>query len=114
MKVPALAIVLAAAWTVGAGRAAAQAPDGQAVFHDECRTCHGVAGKPTLRAVKEYKGMPTFDVKFFSGRSLDSVVAVLNHGAGKDMKSFKDKLSPAEIAAVAKYVKDTFGAPPKP
>lgn len=114
MKVPALAIVLTAAWTIGAGRVAAQAPDGQAVFHDECRTCHGVAGKPTQRAVKLYKGMPTFDAKFFAGRSLDSVVAVLNHGAGKDMKSFKDKLSPGEIAAVAKYVKDTFGSTPKP
>ena len=46
---------------------------------------------------------------FFANRSQDSIVAVLNHGAGKDMKSFKDKLSPAEIAAVAKYLKETFG-----
>ena len=53
--------------------------------------------------------MPTFDATVLSVRSIDSIVAVLNHGKGKDMKSFKDKLSAAEIAAVAKYVKETFG-----
>lgn len=114
MKIAAFALVLGAAWTVGAGRAAAQTPDGQAVFHDECRKCHGVAGKPTHFALSLYKEIPTFDAKFLAGIGLDSIVAVLDHGAGKNMKSFKDKLSPAEIAAVARYVKDTFGAPARP
>ena len=114
MKLTALAIVLGAAWTVGAGRAVAQAPDGQAVFHEECRKCHGLAGKPTHFALSLYKEIPTFDAAFFAGRSVDSIMAVLDHGAGKNMKSFKGKLSPAEITAVATYVKGTFGAPAKP
>lgn len=113
MKLTAFAIVLGMAWTVAAGRAAAQTPDGQAVFHDECRKCHGVAGKPTHFALSLYKEIPTFDAKFLAGIGVDSIVAVLDHGAGKNMKPFKGKLTPAEIAAVAAYVKQTFGAPTK-
>lgn len=52
--------------------------------------------------------MPTLDSVFLAKRSQDSIVAVLNHGVGRDMKSFKDKLSPDERAAVARYVKKTF------
>lgn len=109
MKQFPLVIGVAALSVVSVGRVAAQTPDGQSIYRDECRTCHGAAGKPTQRAVSQFKNMPTFDATFFSKRSQDSIVAVLNHGAGKDMKSFKDKLSAQEIAAVAKYVKETFG-----
>lgn len=103
-------IVMAGVSVFGVGRLAAQAADGKSIYIEECRTCHGAVGKPTQRAVSQYKNMPTFDATFFAHRSQDSIVAVLNHGAGKDMKSFKDKLSPAEIAAVAKFVKETIGA----
>jgi len=109
MRLLPLAIGVAAAAVLGVGRLTAQTPDGQSIYRDECRTCHGAVGKPTQRAVSQYKNMPTFDATFFAKRSQDSIVAVLNHGAGKDMKSFKDKLSAQEIAAVAKYVKETFG-----
>jgi mono/diheme cytochrome c family protein len=114
MRLFPLAIGVAAVSVLGVGRVAAQTPDGQSIYRDECRTCHGAAGKPTQRAVSQYKGMPTFDAAFFAKRSQDSIVAVLNHGAGKDMKSFKDKLSAQEIAAVAKYVKETFGSQAAP
>lgn len=109
MKLLPLAAQIVAVSFLTAASLAAQAPDGQAIYRDECRTCHGAVGKPTQRAVTMYKGMPTFDSTFFSKRSQDSIVAVLNHGAGKDMRSFKDKLSAQEIAAVAKYIKETFG-----
>lgn len=95
----------------------AQTPDGQAIYREQCRNCHGAAGKPTQRALSQYKKIPTLDSAFLSTRSQDSIVAVLHHGVGKDMKSFKDKLSAAEIAAVARFVKETFGGgastPPK-
>lgn len=113
MRLLRIALGVASASLLSAQLLEAQAPDGQAVFREECRTCHGAAGKPTQRALSEYKKMPTFNAAFLSTRSLDSIVAVLNHGAGKDMKSFKDKLSAPEIAAVAKYVKETFGSAPK-
>ncbi len=92
---------------------AAQVPDGQAVYREQCRNCHGAAGKPTQRALSQYKKIPTFDVTFLAARSQDSIVVVLNRGLGKDMKSFKDKLSPQEIAAVARYVRETFGTAAK-
>jgi mono/diheme cytochrome c family protein len=111
MRLFPIAVGLAAISVLGVGRVAAQAADGKSVYSDECRTCHGAAGKPTQRAVREYKDMPTFDAAFFSNRSQDSIVTVLNHGLGKDMKSFKGKLSAEEIAAVAKYIKETFGGP---
>jgi mono/diheme cytochrome c family protein len=111
MRLFPLAIGVAAVSVLGVGRLTAQAADGQSIYKDECRTCHGAAGKPTQRAVSQYKNMPTFDAAFFANRSQDSIVTVLNHGLGKDMKSFKSKLSVEEIAAVAKYVKETFGGP---
>jgi mono/diheme cytochrome c family protein len=111
MRLFPLAIGVAAVSVLGVGQLTAQAADGQSIYKDECRTCHGAAGKPTQRAVSQYKNMPTFDAAFFANRSQDSIVAVLNRGAGKDMKSFKSKLSVDEIAAVAKYVKETFGGP---
>jgi mono/diheme cytochrome c family protein len=45
------------------------------------------------------------DSAFQRGRSADSIAAVLRRGAGRDMKSFADRLSPDEIAAVAKFVR---------
>jgi mono/diheme cytochrome c family protein len=110
MRLFPLAIGVAAVSLLGVGRLTAQAADGQSIYRDECRTCHGATGKPTQRAASQYKNMPTFDAAFFANRSQDSIVAVLNHGLGKDMKSFKGKLSPEEVVAVAKYVKETFGA----
>ena len=109
MRLFPLAMGVAAVSVLRVGRVTAQAVDAQSIYHDECRTCQGAAGKPTQRAVREYKDMPTLDAAFLANRSQDSIVAVLNHGLGKDMKSFKGKLSPEEIAAVAKYIKETFG-----
>jgi mono/diheme cytochrome c family protein len=113
MKTLPLSIMVAALTALGTARAAGQTPDGQAIYREQCRSCHGAAGKPTQRALTDYKKIPTFDATFLAARSQDSIVAVLRHGVGKDMKSFKDKLTAEEIAAVAKYVLESFG-PKKP
>lgn len=104
-----IAVGLVSATALGAPTVWAPGPNGQAIFREECRTCHGTTGKPTQRAMSQYKNMPTLDAAFLARRSEDSIVAVLNHGVGKDTKSFKDKLSAGEIAAVAKSVRETFG-----
>lgn len=91
-----------------AQRAAAQAPppDGQALYRRECRSCHGANGVPPQRAREQYEGIPSLaDSAFMARRSDDSVVAVLRRGVGRDMKSFADKLSAAEMRAVAQYVR---------
>jgi mono/diheme cytochrome c family protein len=107
----ALALGAILALTVGASRAAAQAapaapaaqePDGQALYLQNCRTCHGAKGVAPARMATLYPALTPL-----AGISLpaDSIVAVLQHGKGKDMKSFADRLSAAQMAAVAKFVK---------
>lgn len=53
--------------------------------------------------------IPTFDAALLGKVSQDSMLAVLKNGSGKNMKSFKDKLSAEQMAAVIKYVRSTFG-----
>jgi len=90
---------------------AAQAPDGQALYREHCKECHGAAGRPTKQALGKYKDIKALDAAFLAARSDDSVVAVLKHGVkdGKEMKSFKEKLTPDEMLAVAKYIRTRFG-----
>jgi mono/diheme cytochrome c family protein len=102
--IAALFVVLGA----GAHRAHAQAPDGKALYEENCRKCHGVRGTPPKTMKEKFPKIATFDEAFITKRSDDSVVKVLTKGVGKaeDMKSFKDKLSPDEMTAVAKYVRE--------
>ena len=115
MKCPLLSIGMALVLVFAARNAAAQAsaPDGQALYRENCRSCHGTAGVPPQRMTTLYKNLRAFDSTFFAHRSEDSVVAVLQHGAGRDMKSYKDKLTPEQIRAVAKYVQTLARPAPK-
>ncbi len=90
---------------------AAQEADGAALYREHCKECHGAAGRPTKQAVGKYKDIKSIDATFLAARSDDSLLTVLQHGAkgGKEMKSFKEKLSPTEMAAVVKYVRTKFG-----
>jgi mono/diheme cytochrome c family protein len=90
---------------------AAQGPDGQALYREHCKECHGAAGRPTKTALGKYKEIKALDATLLSTRSDDSLLAILRHGAkdGKEMKSFKEKLSPEEMTAVVKYVRTRFG-----
>jgi len=103
---PILALLLVA--LAGARRVHAQAPDGKALYEENCRKCHGVRGTPPKTMKEKFPKIATFDAEFIAKRSDDSVVKVLMKGVGKaeDMKSFKDKLSPEDMTAVAKYVRE--------
>jgi cytochrome c oxidase cbb3-type subunit III len=90
----------------GASRASAQAADGKAVYEENCRKCHGVIGNPPKTMKEKYPKIATFDAKFITERSDDSVKKILNKGKGEDMKSFKGKLTDDEIEAVTKYVRE--------
>ena len=95
---PLLALLLVA--FVGARRVHAQAPDGKALYEENCRKCHGVRGTPPKTMKEKFSKIATFDAEFIAKRSDDSVVKVLMKGVGKaeDMKSFKDKMSPDDAA----------------
>lgn len=108
-----LLALLVLVFAAGARRAHAQAPDGKALYEENCRKCHGVRGTPPKTMKEKFPKIATFDAEFITKRSDDSVVKVLMKGVGKaeDMKSFKDKLSPQEMAAVAKYVRELAEKP---
>ncbi len=91
----------ALALTIGAQPAAAQAPDGEALYQQNCKKCHGATGTPTARMAEMYAELKPFSQ--MTGVSADSIVTLLVNGAGKEMKSFKDKLTPDEMNAVARY-----------
>ncbi len=103
-----IALPIAAA---GQQSAASGEPDGAALYRQNCRSCHGARGVPPARMVTLYPTLKTLADSTEQARLTEaSIVAVLQHGKGKDMKPFADKLTPAEIAAVAKFVK-TFASP---
>lgn len=108
-----LCVALAA---TGVRPVGAQQPDGRALYMMHCRTCHGLAGKPTDFGRRTFPRIPTLsDSAFVAARSQDSIVAVLTHGAGdgKDMASFKGRLTRDQMVAVARYVRTLSTTPPK-
>lgn len=80
---------------------AAQAPDGKALYEQHCRKCHGATGTPSERMVEMYATLKPLSQ--MTGVSADSVVALLLVGGTEGMKSYKDKLTAAELKAVAEY-----------
>jgi mono/diheme cytochrome c family protein len=86
---------------------AAQAPDGKTLFEANCKKSHGVLGTPPKTMQKKFEKIMVMNAEFIAKRSDDSVVKILTKGGStEDMKSFKDKLTPDEMKAVAKYVRE--------
>jgi mono/diheme cytochrome c family protein len=82
-----------------------QDPSGKAPYEENCRQCHGVRGIAPKAMKAKFPKIATFDEAFFATRSGDSVVTILTKGKNQDMKSFKDKLSHAQMVAVASYIR---------
>ncbi len=106
-----IAVLLSAGGT--RSTAPVQEPDGKALYAEYCKTCHGPLGSPTPKMKKKYPKVVTFDAAFLASHSVDSVVKVLTRGKNEDMLSFKMKMSPEEMAAVARYVHE-LATQPKP
>jgi mono/diheme cytochrome c family protein len=106
LGVAALLVIAAAGRPV-----AAQGPDGKALYGETCKKCHGVLGTPPQTMKKKYPKIASFDAKFLESHSEDSIVKVLTKGKGEDMESYKGKMSPAEMTAVAKYVRELASKP---
>lgn len=94
--------MLAAALSV---RGPVQDPDGKALFDVHCRKCHGATGSPSAAMKKLLPELPVWDASFFAQRSDDQLVQILRNGKGRNMKPFRDVLSPEEVLAVAKYIR---------
>lgn len=112
MKRVVLSGLVFAASIVVISNAGAQTVDGKVVYDAKCKKCHGVAGIPPKAMATKYPKIAAFDAAFFAKRSADSVVTAITKGVSKGMPEFKTKMTPVEIAAVAKYTR-TFAAKPK-
>ncbi len=91
--------------TLAAARAAAQAPDGKALFEANCAKCHGSTGRPSPAIKKMFPEIPLYGESFFATRSDADILAVLTNGKGKNMKPWKDRLSADEMTALARYIR---------
>ena len=81
-------------------------PDGAALYREHCKSCHGAKGVPPARMQSLYPTLKTLaDSAEQTHLTEAAILNVLQHGKGKDMKPFAAKMSPAEMAAVAKFVK---------
>lgn len=114
-----LGLALAVTGIAGAGAAQAPAPaaapDGAALYRQQCRSCHGIKGVPPRAMLSIYSGLKSFaDSAWVTANSEQAIVTVLENGSGKDMKSFKEKLTKDEMVAVAKYVRTLAAAPATP
>jgi len=81
--------------------------DGNSVFGAKCALCHGKDGHglPSWRA----KGQPDFtEAQWQSGRTDAQIVETIKNGKGKNMPSFRGKLSDEEVNAVVGKVR-SFG-----
>lgn len=99
-----LAVGLLSAFAAPAPSALVQEPDGAALYRQHCRSCHGANGVPSPRMMAIYPKLKALDSTFLATRTTDSIVTSLKHGL-PGMKPFGDRLSEAELAAVAKFVK---------
>lgn len=97
----AVALLGLGARVAAAQEPAAQAPDGQAIYQQQCRRCHGATGTPSERMMEMYATLKPLSQ--MTGVSADSIVTLLLAGGTEGMKSYKDKLTAAELKAVAEY-----------
>ena len=76
------------------------------LYLKNCRQCHGATGEPSSETKNKYPKIKSLnDSAFLASMPDDSILTVIRKGAGKDMKSFGDRLTKEEMAGVLKYVR---------
>lgn len=79
--------------------------DGKPLYEAKCKSCHALDGKGT-EAMKKKDVPDLTDKAWQTAHSKAKIIAAVTNGVeGSPMKSFKDKLKPEEIDAIATYVK---------
>jgi mono/diheme cytochrome c family protein len=93
-------VLAALAVLVTAGVAAADAPVAADIFAKRCAACHGKGGKGDTPMAQK---LGAKDISALPGSEAD-IQKAIESGKGK-MPAFKGKITDAEIASLAKYVK---------
>jgi len=93
---------------------AAGAVSGQAVFAQNCASCHGVNGQGTPGAFPPLAGNPyvTGNPKLVVNtvaNGMHGAIAVNGAAYNGVMPSWKGKLTPAQVAAVVSYIRSAWG-----
>ena len=78
---------------------------GAPLYDANCKKCHGARGVAVKVMQAKFPKMLPLDAAFLSKNTDAAVVDILMNGKGTDMKSFKDKLSHAEMGSVAAYIR---------
>ena len=79
---------------------------GATLFHDHCAACHGREGQGQV-------GPNLTDDFWIHGGSITDIFKTIKYGyTDKGMKSWKDDLSPSQIAMVASFIKSIHGTNP--
>lgn len=101
------ALVLSAVFgLVSAGALAAQQPvDAAALFGKTCASCHGAQGTPNPAMAHAMAGIPDFRSAAMASVSDSVLREVIANGKGRMMAAYKGRLTPEQIAALARYVK---------
>ncbi len=84
------------------GAGAARAEDGATLFKQKCSVCHGPDGRGTT---KMGQAMKVRDLTALKTGEAEIQKIVTDGKPGTKMQGYKDKLSEADIKALAGYVK---------
>ena len=94
-----LFFLMALSWSL-----AAEDDEGKEIYKSKCVSCHGADGTGDTKAGKMLKSPDLTKKPWKHGTSQAEVEKVIREGAGK-MRPYKEKLTAAEIAWVAKYTR---------
>jgi len=85
--------------------------DGKAVYAKNCTNCHGQDGLGQTPAGKALKTVSLVDPQWATAEALPKIEAAIRDGVPR-MPAMKAKLTPEEIAAVARYTQQLAGSKP--
>lgn len=84
--------------------------DGRAIYAEACARCHGAGGTPEPAMARQLGVRDLRDPAFQAGITDDALRATIARGTpSRRMPAFEGALEPAQLDAVARYVR-TLGA----
>jgi len=100
-------LCLTVVFLVAASQAAAQDVDGKAVYAKQCQKCHGASGTPPAAMVKMNPTLKPLTTEVLAGKTDEQLITLLTNGSENGKKKpLKDKMTPEEMAAAVKYLRE--------